>query len=209
MEPNFPDKTTDPRGFGKTPELPPEENEDGSVNATDEEQMQYDLLTVRARKMIFGPAKEEVLKVLGSSDTPAKGIGQAGAMLMKSLLMAAKNSGQQIGSEVAIEAGTEIADDLNELGKASGVFQYEDQEEEDMEMEDAMLWGVKFYGDGMVTSGEITPEIQKAAAQQTADSVAAEGAPKKKANPIGDAVGQAMQPKGGLISGQMPAAGGM
>jgi hypothetical protein len=218
MEPNFPDTTEKPRGFGGT-EDPSEENADGSVNATEQEQMQYDLLTVRARKMMFGKAKDNILEMLGSSESPAQAIGQAGAMIMKSLLQAAKQNGMVIANDVAIEAGTEIADDLNELGKHAGVFKYDDQESENAEMEDAMLWGVKYFGEGMVADGEISPEMQKSAQAETASGLESEGGPKRKADPIGDAVSQASQPapqapqaappQGGLVGGQMPPMGGV
>jgi len=218
MEQNFPDQTENPRGFGGT-EDPQSENEDGSVNATEQEQMQYDMLTIRARKMMFGKAKDNILEMLGSSESPAKAIGQAGAMLMKSLLQASKQKGMHIANDVAIEAGTEIADDLNELGKSAGVFKYDDQESENAEMEDAMLWGVKYFGEGMVADGEITPEMMQSAQEQVAAGIESEGGPKapaRKPNPIGDAVSQASQPapqaappQGGLVGGQMPPTGGV
>jgi hypothetical protein len=216
MEPNFPDTTEDPRGFGGTEDPEPKENADGSIDATPEEQEQYDLLTIRARKVMFGPGKDDVLAMLGSSESPAQGIGQAGAMIMKSLYQAAKNSGMDIPADVMIEAGTEVADDLNELGKSAGVFEYDSKEEENSELADSMLWGVKYYGDGMVTAGEITPEMQKEAQRVTAEGIESEGGPKRKPDPIGEGVSQAMggpqpgqrpgQAPGGIVSGQMPGA---
>lgn len=198
---NFPDDTENARGFGGTPDPVEETNEDGSVNATDEEQMQYDLLTVRAQKMIFGKSKDKVLEMLGASESPAKGMGEAGAMIIKSLIDAAGKSGMEINADVGTEAGTEVIDDLNELGKSAGVFQYEDAEEEEKEMQDALLWGVKFYGEAMQAS----PDIQRQAQQMTVEGLAEEG-PKKKSNPIAEGVSQATQPQG-LVGGNMPAGG--
>lgn len=205
MEQNFPDQTEKPRGFGGTADPEPETNEDGSINATEEEQMQYELLTVRARKMIFGPAKDDVLKMLGASESPAKGMGEAGAMILKSLIDAAATKGMEINSDVGTEAGTEIVDDLNELGKSAGVFQYDDRESEVKEMQDALLWGVKFYGEAMNS----TPEIKKQAQALMIEGLASEvPQTKKKADPIAEGVSQAMQPQG-LVGGNMqqPAAG--
>lgn len=214
MEPNFPNQTENPRGFGGTDDPEPELNEDGTINATEDEQMQYDLLTVRARKMMFGPAKDDVLEMLGSSESPAQGIGQAGAMIMKALWMGAKESGMDIDSDTMIEAGSEIADDLNELGKAEGIFEYDDQASEDAEMEDALMYGVKNYGDGMVEGGEITPEMMSEAQQQVAEGIESEGGPKASSTtqnqqtPIAQGVSQAVAPaapppQGGLVGGQM------
>ena len=214
MQPNFPDTTENPRGFGGTPDPEEPANADGSVNATEEEQMQHDLLATRARKMIFGPAKEDILTMLGASEAPSKAMGEAGAMIMKSLWTAAKEGGMEIPSDVVIEAGTEVVDDLNELGKSAGVFKYDDKKSEDSELEQAMLWGVKYYGDGLVTGGEISPEMMQEAQQLTAEGIEEEGGPKApQQTPIAAGVGQAMQqgapqgapppPSGGLVAGAM------
>jgi hypothetical protein len=200
---NFPDKTENPRGFGGTPDPEPETNEDGMVNATDEEQMQYDLLSIRARKMIFGPAKEKVLEMLGSSESPGQGMGKAGAMIIKSLVDAAASKGMEINADVGAEAGADAIEDLNELGKSAGVFQYDDKESEAKEVEDAMLWGVKYYGEAMQGAGQITPEMQKAAQQMTIEGLAEEQGPQKKSDPIAEGVSQALPPPGGLVGGNM------
>jgi hypothetical protein len=212
---NFPevDSTENARGFGGTPDPEPETNEDGSVNATEEEQMQFDLLTVRARKMIFGPKKNDVLKMLGSGESPAKAMGQAGALILKGLIDAAANKGMEINQDVGTEAGAEVVEDLNELGKSAGVFKYDDEESEIKEVSDALLWGVKFYGEAMMSGDKLTPELQKQAQVLTVEGLAEEG-PQKKPNAIADGVSQAMKPQQGLVGGSMagsvpPAAGGM
>jgi len=149
-----PDSTEDPRGFGGTPDPEPMEDADGNIPATEAEQLDYDLLTVRARKMMFGKGKNKILKMLGTSEAPAQAIGKVGSMLVKSLMTSAKESGREISGDVAINAGGEIANDLNDLGKANGVFVYDDEESEKSELADALLWGVKYYGDGMLAAGE-------------------------------------------------------
>ena len=142
--------------------------------------------------------------MLGSSESPGKGMGQAGAMILKSLIDAAASKGMEINSDVGAEAGVDVVDDLNELGKSAGVFQYDDKESEAKELEDALLWGVKYYGEAMQSDGAITPEIQKQAQQITVEGLAEEqgSAPKKKSDPIKEGVGQAMQPTG-LVGGNM------
>ncbi len=211
MEGKLQSTTENPRGFGGTPDPEPETNADGDVMATDDEQMDYDLLTVRARKMMFGKGKEKILKMLGTSESPAKGIGKVGSMLIKSLMDAGKQSGREISGETAINAATEIAEDLNDLAKANDVFKYDSPEDEMKELEDAILWGVKFYGDGMIANGEITPEMKKNAKQQVDEGLAEEGntAPQKK--PMAAGVGKAMAgpPAGppGLVGGAMQQGG--
>lgn len=203
MDMNFEDQVTDPRGFGGAPDPEVETDEDGAIPATEEEQMDYDLLVVRARKMIFGKGREDILTMMGASESPAQAMGQAGALLIKAMLQSAKDQGREIEGDVAINAAPEIVEDLNELGKANGVFTYDTPEDEEQELADAMLWGVKYYGDGMVKGGEISPEMQKMAQQQVQEGLASEGAePGPQKTPIAAGVEQAVAP-GGMVAGAM------
>lgn len=199
-----PNSTENPRGFGGTPDPEPETDDEGNELATEEEQLDYDLLTVRARKMMFGKGKEKILKMLGTSESPAHGIGKVGSMLIKSLMESSKQAGREIGGDVAINAAAEIVNDLNDLGKANNIFKYDSPEDEEKELADAMLYGVKFYGDGMLAAGEITPEMQKIAKQEVEEGLRSEGAGGPKQTPIAAGVGQAMQP--GVIDGAMKGA---
>ena len=197
------DTVENPRAVGMSEDVEPEMNEEGEVQATEEEQLDYDLLTVRARKMMYGPGRENILKMLGSSETPAQGMGKAASMLVKSLVGSAKKSGREISGEVAINAGAEIVEDLSELAVANDVFQYENNEEEKSELEDAMLYGVKFYGDGMLANGEITEEMQSQAKKQMDEGIQEELAmARTKKTPVAEGVQNAIQ-SGGLISDTM------
>ena len=196
-----PDSTENPRGFGGTPDPEPETDADGNEYATEDEQLDYDLLTVRARKMIFGKGREKILKMLGTSESPAQGIGKVGSMLIKSLMESSKQAGREIAGDVAINAAAEIAKDLNDLGVANKIFQYDSPEDEEKELADAMLWGVKYYGDGMIANNEITPEMQKIAKQEVEEGLKSEGKSVPKKTPIAAGVAQALSP--GLIGGTM------
>jgi hypothetical protein len=195
-----PNSTENPRGFGGTPDPEPETDADGNELATPDEQMDYDFLVVRARKMIFGKGKEKILKMLGTSESPAKAIGQVGSMLVKSLMDSSKQAGKEIAGDVAIHAAAEIADDLNELAKANNVFQYDSPEDEEKELADAMLWGVKFYGDGMIANKEITPEMKQMAQKEVEEGLASEGSAPRQ-TPIAAGVGQAVNPTPGIVGG--------
>jgi len=187
-----PDSTEDPRGFGGTPDPEPMEDADGNIPATEAEQLDYDLLTVRARKVMFGKGKNKILKMLGTSEAPAQAIGKVGSMLVKSLMTSAKESGREISGDVAINAGGEIANDLNDLGKANGVFVYDDPESEKSELADAMLWGVKYYGDGMLAANEISPEMQKLAQDEVEEGLTEEQGREPRKTPIAEGVAQAV-----------------
>ena len=200
-----PDSTENPRGFGGVPDPDPETDVDGNELATEDEQMDYDFLTVRARKMIFGKGREKILKLLGTNDSPGKAIGQVGAMILKSLMDSSKQAGRQISGEVVVEASAEIAEDLNDLAVANKVFQYDSPEDEEKELADSLLWGAKFYGDGLIANGEITLEMRQMAQKEVDEGLASEGATARK-TPIAAGVSQAVQPAGdGIIGGMMGA----
>ena len=141
--------------------------------------------------------------MLGSSERPSQGLGKVAAMLIKSLRQSAKQSSREISDEVALNAGAEIIEDLSDLAKSAGVYTYESEEDEKSELEDSMLWGVKFYGDGMIQSGEITPEMQAQATKITKEGTQREydNAPKPKEDKVRDGV------RKGIVSGA--AQGGM
>jgi hypothetical protein len=182
-----------PRGFGDTPDPVAAVDEDGDEMASPEEQADFDLMSVRGRKMVFGEGSEEILKMLSTSPDPAQGLGKATSMIVKSLVDSAKNSGRAIDSEVAINAGAEIIQDVAELAKAKGVYQYDDETEEEDAIASGMMWGVKFYGDGAIAAGELTPEWQAAAQQQVDEGLAEEGSPETaRKTPIAEGVSQAV-----------------
>ena len=165
--------------------------------------MDYDLLVIRARKMMFGSGRANILKMLGSSETPAQGLGQVGSMLIKSLRESAKQGGRDISDEVAINAAAEIGKDLSDLAKSAGVYKYDSDKDELSELQDAMLWGVKYYGDGMIQSGEITPEMQAQAAKVTKEQNTLE----VERNPMSDDQKKSLQQsvKQGIDDGGAPA----
>ena len=200
------DKTEKPRVFGETEDMESEED----LRATPEEQQDYELLVVRSRKMMFGKGKDKILSLLGSSESPSKGIGKAGSMLIKSLMQSGEQQGRKMSADAAVNAGTEVARDLNDLGKASGVFQYDSPEEEEKELKEGVLYGVKLFGDGMIAAGEITPELQKLAKSQVTQAIEDETGdkmPDAQMKPANAAVNQAMsQPQEspqGLIGNMM------
>jgi len=187
------DSTESPRSFGNREELPQDEEN----LASEDEQLDNDLIVVRARKMMFGKGRENILKMLGSSPTPAEGIGKVAAMLVRSLVQAAKEQSREIGEDVALNAGLEISEDLNELAKKNNVFTYDSPEDEQAELEDASLWGVKYYGDEMLANNEITPEMQESAKKQMGEGLRKELNIAKK--PIAAGVEQAIG-NGGIVN---------
>ncbi len=201
MEHDFEGTTENPRGFGGR-EDPDQEQE----KATPDEQQDFEMLSVRSRKMMFGEGKDQILKMMGSSESPSKGMGQAASMLIKSLISSSKEQGREIGPDAALNAGGSVIDDLNELGKANGVFQYDSPDDEEQEMKDAIAWGVKLYGDGMIANNELTPEMSDMAKKEVVASInedAKNGSLPKKSK-MAESVGAAVeQPMGGIVNNEM------
>jgi len=200
MEHELEGETTNPRGFGGK-----EDPDQGAEKASPEEQQDYEMLTIRARKMMFGDGKDQILKMMGSSEAPAKGIGQAASMLVKSLISSSKEQGRDIGPDAAINAGSFIASELNELGKANGIFKYDTPQDEEKELKDAVLWGVKLYGDGMIESGEVTVEMSNLAKKQVVEEInkEAESGSLPKKNKMSQAVNNAVEQPQGIVAGAM------
>jgi len=126
---------------------------------------------------------------------------------MKSLIQSSKQQGRDISPEAAVNASVSIAEDLNDLAKANGVFQYDSPEEEEKELSNGVMWGVKLFGDGMIADGELTPEISDLAKKQVQQGIAEEeaqsgGMPKK--TKVAEAVSEGMsnQPAG-LVNSKM------
>jgi hypothetical protein len=166
--------------FGDTAEVVDPTNEDGSVNATEEEQLQYDMIVSRAIKMIHGKGQDNILKTLGSSETPSQGIGQVTAQLITALSQSAKEGGMKISDDVLQNAGMEIIEELSELAENKGVYQYDSPEEEKQELADSALWAMRHYEQQRLQSGEVGPEEQdrmKADIQKEMASEQGESAP--------------------------------
>ncbi len=200
------DKLDNPRSYKDDSATPiaPETDDEGYEKPTEDEQLDYDLLTIRAQKIMFGDGKDKILTLLGASDIPAKGMGKAASMIIKSLMDSAKQSGREIDGNTAINAAAEIVEDLSALAKSAGVYEYNSPEEEKKQMEDAMIWGVKYYGDGMIARGEITPEMQQIAQKQVDEGLAAEAAtaPKPKEDKVASAVKEGIA-SGGIVNNKM------
>ncbi len=183
--------TGDKHSFGDTPEDEPETNEDGTVEPSEDEQLDYDMIVTRALKQIHGSGMDNILKTLGSAERPSQGMGQVTARLIETLKQSAKEGGREIADNTLQHAGVEIIQELSELAVAKGVFEYADEAEEDQEIQDAGLWAVKYYGEAQKNAGAITPEMTGQAQQDMQQGIEAEQ--QSMAQPAG----------GGIVSGEI------
>lgn len=152
-----------PRAFGDTPEVEPETNKDGQVIATQEEQENYDMVVARAIKIIYGEGQDDILKLMGSSETPAEGMGRATANIIRVVQQSAKENKREISTETLMYAGMEIIQELSEHGKEQGIFTYDDDDDELTQIQDAGMYATQFYGKAQEANGEIPQEERQKA----------------------------------------------
>jgi len=180
------DKVTNPndgdtRAFGNTPEVEPETDKDGRVTASQEEQENYDMIVSRAIKIIHGEGQDDILKLMGASESPAEGMGRVTADIIRVIYQSAKEGQRDITPEVLMYAGVEIIQELSEFGQARGVFEYEDTDEEATQIQDAGMYATQFYGKAEQAAGEIPPEMKSQAQQKVASEIEKEKGPAEAA----------------------------
>jgi hypothetical protein len=131
-------------------------------------------------------------------------------MLIKALMQSGEQQGRKMSVDAAANAAADVGSDLNELAKANGVFQYDSPEEEEKELKEGVLWGVKLYGDGMISKGEVSPDMEKLAKKQMIQAIEEETGdkmPDTQMKPANAAVSQALNPQQqqpqGLVGGAM------
>lgn len=193
-------RTEDPRGFGE--DAAPGEEQDSATGssplagpdqpASDEEQAMYNLVVSRAIKFMYGQGKNQVLKVMGAAETPAKGVAQAAVMIIRRMVDSAQQQNQQISEDVLYNAGVEIVENLMNLGVHFGVFQFKDDKEAAQQQDEALGWALNYYGNDALQRGEID---QQGAMQQFQQGLASEQQ-QAAMNPVSAGVQQAMRGQG-------------
>lgn len=155
---------------------------DGSIPSDDplneeavspEEQEQYEQFVVRALQFIHGPeTRDAIIDHLNQTDISVpEAVGRTAAFVAQRIVETAKAAGAELSPDVVFHAGTEVVEELFEVGSRAGVLPVEwpetasDQEEvelppETQEMvEQAFAIGAHEYGKNFVN----TPEGQSLA----------------------------------------------
>lgn len=112
----------------------------------------------------------------------AVAMGQQTALIMLAVVRGLKQKGADPDPDVVQHAGMEILAEIYEICERTS--QIPEGQEEQIK-QDAMYEGTRFYGDRMLKSGEITPEMQQQARQAVeADIASKHGAPQGQAAPM-------------------------
>lgn len=146
------------------------------VEATPDEQGQYEQLVTRFMLMISDPRKshdkgvspaDSVLKDMNRPNMPlAKAIGRTGANVISILTNAAKHMGVKYDPDVIFHATDECLTLLYIMGKAAGIFhgvpQFDPQNpgeltKKEMEMlGDAKMFAAEQYGNHLLATGQLS-----------------------------------------------------
>ena len=153
------------RPFGADADMV-EDDPEGDIEATPEEQADYDLVVARAYKFIYGEGKDQTLKTLSSGENPADGIGRATAMILRAIKVSADQSGKKIEGDILFHAAAELAEDLSEFGKTAKVFEFRDEDEDVQQTQESLFYAMKYYGEEAMANGEIDQEEAQRAVQQ-------------------------------------------
>ena len=154
------------RPFGADAETVEEEDPNAEIEASPEEQADYELVVARAYKFIYGAGKDQTLKMLSAGESPAAGIGRATAMILRAIKTSAEQSGKKIEGDILFHAGAELVEDLSEFGKTAKVFEFRDEAEDEQQTQEALFYAMKYYGEEAMANGEVDQEAAQQAVQQ-------------------------------------------
>lgn len=110
-------------------EMPPpdEMSEDGSMQATPEEQELSDKIVKNAMKLMYGDARQKVLQML-ENDDPVEALAQTAVTIFGRVYESAEENGVEIPGEVAMNAGSEIMEQLADYAGEAGIHDYSEDE---------------------------------------------------------------------------------
>lgn len=153
------------------------QNDDGEEDGepvSPEEQAQYNNIVVNAMSMMYSNPDmagmiARRLKSEAENFGIANAIGQQTANIMLSVVRAMKKTGEEPDPDVVQNAGMEIFAEVFEIAERTGQVP---RGQEDKIKQDAVYEGTRYYGDKMLKSGEITPEMQQQARQAVEQDVA-------------------------------------
>lgn len=123
---------TPPRSDSPAQQSPAGEpmTDEGEVQASPDEQAQYDTFVDKAYELIYngGKVNPQILKSLEGAGEPVDGLANTTAMVVIRLEDAAEQSGKKLSPDVMLHGGAEVLQDLADLAKQAGVHEYSKDE---------------------------------------------------------------------------------
>lgn len=150
------------------------------TNVTEEEQGQYDQFVTKALRFIHHPqSRDKIIDHMNDKNVSVpEAVGRTAAVVVETVVNHAKASGVDISGDAVFHAGTEIVQELMEVGARAGIFPIKWPEDEsdlpqeiDYMLEQAFAIGVHEYGKKMTATEEgkaLADEAQNFYATQVA-----------------------------------------
>lgn len=167
-------------------EVDPEERGQAEENLSPEQLVEYEKVMTAVLSMLYGDDTSHngiVQKLKDERENLARGIGHTAAMLLKSVMGNASETGRILTPEVMLQAGVETVGELCEIAVAAGLA-----EDNDMELfKMAAFHATQIFGEDLLASGKVPPEMREGAKQMILEGAAEEKAsgraPKKPKGP--------------------------
>lgn len=138
----------DPMGGGTTQQASPEE------------QKQYETIVGSAFNMIYDKTMlPKITQILEGGGDPKAGLARAASLVMVKIYTSAKQAGQEFSGEVMFHAGKEVFEDLAELSKEAGIYDFSENPDD---LEGAYFLTLDQFRMDMQEAGMLDTEAAKA-----------------------------------------------
>lgn len=119
-------KATGRMGGGAMPpdEAPMEAEGEGGEAATPEEQALYEKVVGKAMELVYSKMFDQVIQMLRGGD-PVEALAETASMVIFRVVELAAKAGQPIPTDIGLQAGQEIFEDLASLADKSGGHPFE------------------------------------------------------------------------------------
>lgn len=138
--------------------------EDDESQATPAEQAQYEQIQSMAGQMIHGPKRAKIIEQMNDPRRPVyETVGDVAAQIGGIIIRSMEAAGETPDLVTILSAAEDyLIPQLFEVGEAAGVLPQMDEEEEQREMQMALLHAQSIYGNKMVSEGTApTNEAQR------------------------------------------------
>jgi len=159
------DQMTPPADTGAGQPMPEQQSQSAPMPtnaqpASTEEQSKYNEIVGSSFNMIYDKKMlPKIKKILEGGGDPKAGLARAASLVMTKIFTSVKKSGQEINGDILFHAGTEIFEDLAELSKEAGIFDFSQNPDD---LEGAYFLTLDKLRTDMQDAGQLNTEAAKA-----------------------------------------------
>lgn len=104
---------------------------EAQANVSPEEQKLYEMTVRNALTLVYDEkAMPSILQSLQGGGNPVAGLADTAAMVMARVEESAAEAGQQLSGDILLHAGTEVLEDLANLAREAGVYEFSEEDTE-------------------------------------------------------------------------------